>query len=321
MKGICGLGNVGNSCYINASLQILSQIDELNHYLLTIKHMKNIPETILVFEWIGLYKMIHENNCSIMPYRFIETLKKVSRKKNRIEFSQTEQNDSIDFFDFILECIHNAMNNLDKSIQSDKSGCIQVDQYLKKVEETDSSIVSKLFLTGTLNQYITPNTKKIEFYKLEHEYKIGLSIPEKKNVSLYDCFIDTFKEESLSGDNAWFDEKENKKKNVLKRSALVCLPTILCLHLKRWRGNLTKKTIKVNSPFVLDITKFTIYKKNSIYELFGILNHEGSIHGGHYYSYVFRDGWFSLNDNFIQSISVDSIIHESNYCLFYRKIK
>ena len=74
MKGICGLGNVGNSCYINAALQILSQIDELNDYLLemdpTLKP-NNIADTLILLEWIGLVKMIRENHCSILPYRFI----------------------------------------------------------------------------------------------------------------------------------------------------------------------------------------------------------------------------------------------------------
>jgi ubiquitin C-terminal hydrolase len=322
MKRICGLRNVGNTCYINASLQILSQIDELNYYLILMKKMKNIPDTILVFEWIGLYKMIHDNQGYIIPYRFIENLKKISIKKNRDEFSTNEQNDSVDLFDFILECIHNSLNHLDKTLHFNKTGCKQVDQYLKKIEESDCSIIPALFLTCTLNQYIHPINKKIEFYKLEHEYKIGLSIPNKHNISLNDCFVETFKEESLTGDNAWFDEKENKKKSVLKRSALTCLPIILCLHLKRWRDNLTKKSDKVESPFILDITKFTIYKERTLYQLFGIVNHEGSINGGHYYSYVLRDKtWFSLNDEIVKSISLDSVIHESNYCLFYRKIK
>ena len=222
----------------------------------------------------------------------------------------------------MLECIHNSLNLVDKSVSLKKSGCLQVDNYFKKMSDSDCSIVSNLFTCCILNQYINPANKKIEFYKLEHANKIELSIPEKKNVSIYDCFIETFKEDSLHGDNAWFDEKDNKKKDVLKRSALAYTPSILCLHLKRWKENLSKKKMKIESPLLLDITPFTIYKQKQLYELFGILNHEGNMNTGHYYSYVFQDKqWFSLNDENVQLISSDSIIHESNYCLFYRKIK
>jgi ubiquitin C-terminal hydrolase len=214
------------------------------------------------------------------------------------------------------------LNLVDKTISLKKSGCLQVDNYLKKITETDFSIVTQLFVVCILNQYINPMTKVVEFYKLEHEYKIELSIPKKKEITLEDCIIETFKEDFLHGENAWYDEKENTKKNVLKRCALAYTPTILCLHLKRWKENLSKNNTKIVSPFLLDITRFTIYKDKQLYELFGILNHEGGIKGGHYYSYVLRDKqWFILNDNYVQLISSDAIIHESNYCLFYRKIK
>jgi len=60
-------------------------------------------------------------------------------------------------------------------------------------------------------------------------------------------------------------------------------------------------------------------KDNANYELFGVINHEGNPYGGHYFSFVKRDNqWFMFNDNQIQKI--DTFIHPSNYCLFYRKI-
>jgi len=331
MKGICGLGNLGNSCYINATLQILSQIDELNDYLLEIdQSMHNIPDTVVVLEWTGLVKMIQENHCSILPHRFIENIRMISSKKNRPEFSSNEQNDSVEFFEYMMECIHNSLNLLDHSVTLQQSGCLQVDNYFKKMMETDCSIVSTLFVGCMLNQYINPITKKVEFYKLEHNHKIELSIPEKKDrerdkekcLTLYDCFIETFKEDSLHGENAWYDETAKQKKNVLKRCALAYTPSILCLHLKRWRHNLSKHRIKIVSPFLLDLTPFTIYKEKQSYELFGIINHEGGIKGGHYYSYILREKqWFSMNDQIVRPISSDEVIHESNYCLFYRKIK
>jgi ubiquitin C-terminal hydrolase len=321
MEGICGLGNIGNSCYINSALQIFSQIHELNDYLLKVHNVKRKIDSVITFEWLNLYKMIRENHCSIVPNLFIDRLKHVAIQKNRPEFASGEQNDSVDFLEFMLECIHNSLNKIDETILLKRPNH-PIYNYLGQVEQTEHSIVSSLFLSCTINQYINAETNKNEFYRIEHEYRVALSIPEKSFVSIEDCFVETFKEELLTGENAWFDEKDNVKKTVFKRSCLCYTPKILILHMKRWRMNLSKKNIKIETPIVLDISRFTLSKEPCKYELFGIINHQGTIEYGHYYTYIQKNKqWFSLNDNFIQTISEENIIHESNYCLFYRKIK
>jgi len=322
MKGICGLSNLGNTCYINAALQIFSQIHELNRYILTVQNVKNCIDSNVTFEWIQLYKIFEENHGTIIPNRFIERMRQVSTHKHRDEFSGHEQSDSVEFFEFMLECIHNSLNGLDESIRDKRALDNPIDKYMAHIEKSDHSIIQKLFVSCSINRYVNPNTHKVEFDRIEHEYRLSLSIPEIPNVSLQDCFTDTFKEELLTGDNAWFDEKENIKKTVLKRSCLCYTPPILVLHLKRWKKNLMKKNFKVNTPFRLDIQPFTIYKEPCEYELFGIINHEGSIQMGHYHASIQRNGaWFSMNDNMIQHVSPEHLIHERNYCLFYRKIK
>jgi len=61
--------------------------------------------------------------------------------------------------------------------------------------------------------------------------------------------------------------------------------------------------------------------KNEKYELFGIINHEGNIFGGHYFSYIKINKWFIFNDTNISELQMQDIISDKNYCLFYRKIK
>jgi len=321
MKGICGLGNIGNSCYINASLQILSSIPELNDYLLTREKLIDIPDSIITFEWIQLYKMIQQNHCSIGPHRFLERMKYVANQKNRPEFSSSDQNDSVEYFAFLIDCMHNSLNRIDPNVKCERPSYSFIRDYLDQLETKDCSMLQKLFVSCSLYQYIHPVTQQKEFSKLEHDFILALSIPETRTVSLYDCFIETFKEELMTGDNAWFDEKENVKKTVLKRSALCYTPPILILHLKRWRSNLSKKNVKIETPLELELQCFTIYPDSCKYELFGIINHEGNIQTGHCYAYIKKDHWYSMNDHFIQSITPEQLIHESNYCLFYRKIK
>jgi ubiquitin C-terminal hydrolase len=322
MKGICGLGNLGNTCYMNAALQILSQIDEVNLPLLSLTTLRNIPDSILTYEWIQLYKLIQENHCSIMPHRFLERMRQMSIQKNRQEYSSSEQNDSVEYFAYLIDCMHNSLNLLDTtSCLPRKKSSPSIHRYLDQLESKDCSLLQNAFLYCTVCHYINPHTHKEEFSKIEHEVILALSIPEKNNPTLYDCLHETFKDELMTGENEWFDEKENKKKTVLKKSALCYTPPIFILHLKRWRNNISKKTLKIDTPLLLELNAFT-RDEPCTYELFGIINHEGSHRMGHYYSTVKkRNEWYSINDHFIQSISVDQLIHENNYCLFYRKIE
>jgi len=321
MKGICGCVNMGNSCYINSALQIFSQIHELNEYLLTVQNVKSKIDSVVTFEWIQLYKIFRENHGTIRPNRFIERIKEVSKEKHRDEFSSDEQSDTVEFFEYMLECIHNSLNGIDDSMRIAYPKTA-LGKYLQQVETVDHSIVQNLFLSCCIHRYVNPETQSIEFEKFEHEYRLSLSIPEKPNVSIYDCFKDTFKDELLTGDNSWFDEKENRKKTVIKRTYLCYTPPILVIHLKRWKTNFTKNNFKVDAPLRLDVSAFTPYPESCEYELFGIINHEGSIHGGHCHAYIHRNGtWFSVNDHMIQAIPPEYLIHERNYCLFYRKIK
>jgi ubiquitin C-terminal hydrolase len=323
MNGICGLGNLGNSCYINASLQILSQIHDLNDYLVSIDKLINIPDSIVTFEWIQLYKMIQQNHCSISPNRFLGRMREVSLQKKRKEFSSTQQNDSVDYFLFMQECIHNSLNGLDRqSIACSSDIDSSVRQYITELESKECSVIQQLFLHCSVYQYVDPETKCLAFSRVEHDTILALSIPEKDTITLQDCFVYTFKEELMNQENEWFDEKENRKRPILKRTSLGHTPTIMVLHLKRWKLNFTKKNVIVHTPLVLDLQPFTLNEVPCNYELFGIINHSGSHRCGHYYASIKKgDDWYSMNDHFIQSIPVTQLIHENNYCLFYRKIK
>jgi ubiquitin carboxyl-terminal hydrolase 8 len=57
------------------------------------------------------------------------------------------------------------------------------------------------------------------------------------------------------------------------------------------------------------------------YELFGIINHQGNMFGGHYFSYIKKNDWYSFDDTTITKIDTKAINDNKNYCLFYRKIK
>ena len=86
-KGLTGLANVGNSCYINSCMQLLSHTYELNELLdnLNKKNINNNIEAVILNEWNNLRQLMWSENCTIAPWGFIKAIHRVaSEKKNAL---------------------------------------------------------------------------------------------------------------------------------------------------------------------------------------------------------------------------------------------
>ena len=97
------------------------------------------------------------------------------------------------------------------------------------------------------------------------------------------------------------------------------------------RFNVSNVSIRKNQAYVdfeetLDLSKYVVgYNKSSYqYELFGICNHMGGVHGGHYTAYVknANTNWYHFNDTNVNKVNdFNSMKTKAAYCFFYRKKK
>lgn len=115
----------------------------------------------------------------------------------------------------------------------------------------------------------------------------------------------------------------------MKFSRVLELPEMLCVHLKRFRHDLSyssKISSPVNFPLVgLDMRPY-LHKecksKVSTYDLTAVICHHGTVGGGHYTSFAKHEisgKWFEFDDQLVTEVSPEVVQNCEAYVLFYRK--
>ena len=332
-KGITGLQNLGNTCFINSAIQCLFNVYELNLFMdkLETNKLNNKPDSILLIEWNNLRKLVFKDNCIICPGRFINTVRKISAVKDKDIFTGIAQNDLPEFLLFIIDCFHNSLARevnmtIEGSIKNDKDkvakNCYKM---MKNMYKNEFSEILTYFYGIHVSNIVSIENNKILSSCPEPFMNISLSIPTINNVNIYNCFDNYLEEEILKDDNAWFNEETNLKENVIKKFRIWSLPKIMIIDFKRFTNNLDKNKKYISFPINdLDMRKYIdgYNSSNYIYDLFGICNHLGGTKGGHYNAYVknLNNKWYLYDDtDVLEMKDINDLVTHNAYCLFYRK--
>ena len=181
-RGVCGLQNLGNTCYMNSALQVLSNSPLFRHALLALPLSGVLPsDTYRVTAAIGgvFRDMWYGGETSVSPSALKHEMgMRVSR------FSGYEQHDSIDFLHCLLDKMHQELNNVVKKNyreRKDEDAAIPHAELSRLFWDdfrlNDKSLVTDIFY-GQYRSLI--RCSKCDNVSVAYESEMNLSVPLNK---------------------------------------------------------------------------------------------------------------------------------------------
>jgi ubiquitin C-terminal hydrolase len=325
-----GINNLGNTCFINACLQILIHCPLFIYKLIKIENEKLINEkTPTTSNFLSICKMMmetQENSIDISSFKNLLAL-------NHKLFEGYLQNDSQEFCRILLEDISRELNEIKtKSIykmlnNSDrKSKQSRDEDFHKNFTQREKSIITDIFYAQIVNIFTCEC--KAEIYSFQKILDFPLLFPENINrdtISINELLKLYFQTENIDFESKC--ERCHKISSHKKEIKISRPPEILILSLQRIDEKQEKLGYKVKFPQILDIYPYIDhdcgYDRESKYNLFGTINHVGNIDYGHYFSFIKigNKNWYQFNDHEVNNIKKIGDCSEEVYALFYLKQK
>ncbi|XP_036125450.1 ubiquitin carboxyl-terminal hydrolase 36 [Molossus molossus] len=301
-----GLHNLGNTCFLNATVQCLTYTPPLANYLLSREHARSCRQgsfCMLCVMQTHIIQAFANSGNAIKPVSFIRDLRKIAR-----HFRFGNQEDAHEFLRYTIDAMQRAC----------LSGCAKLDR------QTQATTLVHQVFGGCLRSRVKCSVCKSVSDTYDPYLDVALEIRQAANiVRALELFVQP---DVLSGENAYMCAKCKKKVPASKRFTVHRASSVLTLSLKRFAnfsgGKITKD---VGYPEFLNIRPYMSQSHGEpvTYGLYAVLVHSGySCHAGHYYCYVKASNgqWYQMNDSLVHSSNIQVVLNQQAYVLFYLRI-
>ncbi|KAL7077722.1 hypothetical protein ACQ4LE_003065 [Meloidogyne hapla] len=340
--GHAGLVNMGNTCFMNATLQALfhtpvfSQLFRghcagnyinTNNSLGTRGIISGCFSALIDIAWSGEYS-------AIRPFSFLD----IFAKRVNSTLADRQQHDAQEFQIYLLDALHEDTNRVDKrrpfEQNYDGSNLIaSAEDYIKQSRHFSSSPVNDIFnlLTVSVLQCKACSTRSACFEGLN---QISVELPHNNLESgrifrLKECLNTHFSTTTL--DTPWDCPCCKTKQTATRTTKIWSYPQILIIHLKRFSfnsGRFVKNEVDVHFDIEsFDLAPYTHSKSTFLqnkveYNLFAVTNHTGTLNSGHYTSNVKNlqneNEWLHFDDeNCTRIRNISSIVTKHAFLLYY----
>lgn len=315
-----GLVNLGNTCYMNATIQSLYCIDSVRNLILRASHdkllasgkfnksmffvinqckqlMTNLVFTLLfdssIFpELSDLFKMMKNSSSPVNPSSFKHVF-----SRHQAKFSGFGQQDAQEFLRYLINGVHEEHNQATRrprrsvSQRAPKTADEAWSQYRDIVD--DSPLVD--VVVGQMCSKIVCTICQNKSYCWDPFWDLSLPLERgRHSCKLSDVVQDFIAKETLDSDERPICSNCKIATRSTKQINLCRLPKLMILHLKKF----TNDGYKLTSPEVL-IDNMLTFNDNATYTLTACISHHGhSSSSGHYTSHCkYSSRWFHFNDD------------------------
>ncbi|XP_066855467.1 ubiquitin carboxyl-terminal hydrolase 42-like isoform X2 [Anser cygnoides] len=298
-----GLYNLGNTCFLNATLQCLTYTPPLANYMLSLEHSQSCREQDFCMMCTMETHINQALRCTvdaIEPTRVINNLSRIGQ-----HFRFGSQEDAHEFLRYTVDAMQEACLNgstkLDRSSQA-------------------TTIIHQIF-----GGFLRSRVKCLNCKAVSDTYEAFLDITlDVKAVSSVTRALELFvKPEELDGENCYKCSECKKMVPASKRFTIHRSSNVLTISLKRFAdftGGKINKEVKY--PEYLDLRAYMSQSSGEplLYALYAVLVHHGiNCRSGHYVCYIKAGNglWYQMNDAKVVRTDIKRVLGQQAYLLFY----
>ncbi|KAM8992554.1 ubiquitin carboxyl-terminal hydrolase 36-like [Ara ararauna] len=301
-----GLRNLGNTCFLNSTVQCLTYTPPLANYLLSKEHRctRDQGSFCMICIMQNHVAQAFENSGSVIePTAFVRDLKEIA---GHMRFGQQE--DAHEFLRYAIDAMQ----------KSCLSGCTRLD-----CETQATTLVHQIFggyLRSRVKCLACKNTSDVYDPFLDLALEIWQARDLREALELF------VKPDLLGGENSYLCAGCNNRVSATKQFSIHRASNVLTLPLKRFSFYADQKITKaVAYPEFLNIRPYMSENKGDpvMYGLYAVLVHSGhSCNSGHYYCYVKASNgqWYQMNDSVVCRSDIKTVLNQEAYLLFYVRL-